>query len=548
MREKVDQDLQAHRRRDHRRAPEARRPAAGRQRVGLPPHGGRAQARRQRAALDRRGRSREDPRRRRPPARGDRSPRPTATRRASRARATPRRRRSTPRRSARTPSSTRSTAAWRPTAATFRSKNDVMVLEPNSDFLRYFRDSLGRSPRSRENERMGTHVPHGARPDAGSRRRAAVPRAEPLARHVPPASPQMTDGQIRFVGLSSMIVGLLLLLLAESWLQCMKLAPARVHRGHPARRGARIERLRRAHPRSVLRANGYELVMPPLLEYLDSLLTGTGHDLDLRTFKLVDQLSGRMLGVRADITPQVARIDAHLLNRKGVTRLCYCGSVLHTRAGGPGGDARADPDRRRDLRRRRASTADLEILRLLCEALELAGVRDAAPRPRPRRGVPRARPRRRKSSAERRRRAVRGAAARRTLPALRELTKGLHAKTRDALLALPELYGGAEVLDARREAAAEARRAVARRSATLRALAKACQRAASSFDLADLRGYHYHSGVVFAAYCDGAAGAAARHCARRTLRRGRQGVRPRAAWRPAFSIDLAGSSSRPPRR
>ena len=78
------------------------------------------------------------------------------------------------------------------------------------------------------------------------------------------------------------------------------------------------------------RVHGYELVMPPLLEYVESLLTGTGHDLDLRTFKLVDQLSGRMLGVRADITPQVARIDAHLLNRKGVTRLCYAGSVLHT--------------------------------------------------------------------------------------------------------------------------------------------------------------------------------------------------------------------------
>src|SRR5205823_8558984 len=81
---------------------------------------------------------------------------------------------------------------------------------------------------------------------------------------------------------------------------------------------------------------GYELVMPPLLEYMDSLLTGTGHDLELRTFKVVDQLSGRMMGLRADITPQVARIDAHLLNRKGVTRLCYCGSVLHTRPASPG--------------------------------------------------------------------------------------------------------------------------------------------------------------------------------------------------------------------
>jgi ATP phosphoribosyltransferase regulatory subunit len=92
---------------------------------------------------------------------------------------------------------------------------------------------------------------------------------------------------------------------------------------------AQIERLRRTLL-DLFRVHGYELVMPPLLEHLDSLLTGSGHDLRLRTFKLVDQLSGRTLGVRADITPQVARIDAHLLNRQGVTRLCYCASVLHT--------------------------------------------------------------------------------------------------------------------------------------------------------------------------------------------------------------------------
>ena len=91
----------------------------------------------------------------------------------------------------------------------------------------------------------------------------------------------------------------------------------------------RIERLRRAlldH----FRSRGFEFVMPPMLEYLESLLTGAGQDLKLRTYKLVDQLSGRTMGVRADITPQAARIDAHLLNHRGVTRLCYCDSVLHT--------------------------------------------------------------------------------------------------------------------------------------------------------------------------------------------------------------------------
>ena len=95
-----------------------------------------------------------------------------------------------------------------------------------------------------------------------------------------------------------------------------------------------IEELRR-ELLDTARGYGYELVMPPLLEHLESLLTGTGEALDLQTFKLVDQLSGRMMGLRADTTPQVARIDAHLLNRQGVTRLCYCGPVLHTRPDRP---------------------------------------------------------------------------------------------------------------------------------------------------------------------------------------------------------------------
>ena len=82
---------------------------------------------------------------------------------------------------------------------------------------------------------------------------------------------------------------------------------------------------------------GYQLVMPPFIEYLDSLLTGTGHDLNLQTFQLVDQLSGRVMGVRADMTPQVARIDAHQLKREAPNRLCYIGTVLHTRPDGFGG-------------------------------------------------------------------------------------------------------------------------------------------------------------------------------------------------------------------
>src|SRR5262245_38215516 len=118
----------------------------------------------------------------------------------------------------------------------------------------------------------------------------------------------------------------------------------------------------------------YKLVIPPLVEFTDSLLTGTGHDLELRTFKVVDQLSGRMMGVRADITPQVARIDAHLLSGSGVNRLCYCGSVLHARPAGPG-ETREPIQIGAELFGQAGVKGDLEIQALLCAALEVAGVR-----------------------------------------------------------------------------------------------------------------------------------------------------------------------------
>src|SRR5438067_3684933 len=122
------------------------------------------------------------------------------------------------------------------------------------------------------------------------------------------------------------------------------------------------------------RAQHYRLVQPPLVEHLESLLTGSGRDLDLQTFKVVDPLSGRLLGVRADITPQVARIDAHLLNESGVTRLCYAGSVLRTVASGAaqsrevlqiGAELYGDAD----------IGADKEVLGLLLSALEVVELR-----------------------------------------------------------------------------------------------------------------------------------------------------------------------------
>src|SRR5215467_6526849 len=137
----------------------------------------------------------------------------------------------------------------------------------------------------------------------------------------------------------------------------------------------RVEELRRALL-DLYRGFGYELVLPPLIEYVDSLLTGTGRDLDLRTFKLVDQLSGRQLGLRADITPQVARIDAHILNRPGVVRLCYAGSVLHTRPRGL--DSTREPLQiGAEIYGHAGIESDVEIQRLLGESLAACGVSGA---------------------------------------------------------------------------------------------------------------------------------------------------------------------------
>jgi ATP phosphoribosyltransferase regulatory subunit len=266
----------------------------------------------------------------------------------------------------------------------------------------------------------------------------------------------------------------------------------------------RIEALRRKIL-DLFFANNYELVMPPLLEYMDSLLTGTGHDMELRTFKVVDQVSGRMMGVRADITPQVARIDAHLLNRKGVTRLCYCGSVLHTRPASPGA-TREPLQIGAEMYGEAGVAADVEMLELLCDALRLAGVREA-------RidighvAVFRAIAHSARVGAERESELFE-ALQRKDAPEIKRLSRALPAKTRDALLLLPNLYGDVKILDeaeARLPRIAEVTRALG----TLRKLAKACKFPAS-FDLAELRGYHYHSGVVFDAYCAGVTGAVAR--------------------------------------
>jgi len=271
----------------------------------------------------------------------------------------------------------------------------------------------------------------------------------------------------------------------------------------------RVEGLRRT---LLDRAQGYgfELVMPPLLEHLDSLLSGTGSELDLRTFKLVDQLSGRMLGLRADTTPQAARIDAHLLNREGVTRLCYCGPVLHTRPAGLAA-TREPLQFGAEIFGHAGLEADLEAAELALGCLEAAQagplVIDLADA-RVLRGV--------LAGV-----ALEGAALQEVVqalsdkdaPALETLTRGAPAEARAALRALLRLYGGDEVLAAARSEL-PGRPLVHEALDQLQWLATHLRLAfpgvSIGFDLSDMSGYAYYSGPRFAVYGGGSSDALAR--------------------------------------
>jgi ATP phosphoribosyltransferase regulatory subunit len=267
---------------------------------------------------------------------------------------------------------------------------------------------------------------------------------------------------------------------------------------------AEIERLRRLML-DAFRTRGYQLVQPPLLEYLDSLTTGAGQDLRLRTFKLVDQLSGRTMGVRADMTPQVARIDAHLLNHAGVTRLCYCGSVLHTLPSSL--TATREPIQLgAELYGHAGIEADAEVIRLLSDVMSLGGV--AADRIDVGHvGLFRALAAGAGLVPEREEMLFDLLQAK-DVPGLAQMLADVAEPQRSALLALPQLYGGREVLGRAAETLPtlpEVRAALA----DLARLAGLLGDLPLSFDLADLRGYHYHSGVVFAAYTGGSAAALA---------------------------------------
>jgi ATP phosphoribosyltransferase regulatory subunit len=255
------------------------------------------------------------------------------------------------------------------------------------------------------------------------------------------------------------------------------------------------------------RLYGYELVMPPMLEYVESLLAGAGEDTDLRTFKLVDQISGRLLGLRADMTTQVARIDAHLLNRETVTRLCYAGSVLHTRPSGL--HATREPIQIGcEMYGHAGLEADAEIQELALASLALAGFDDV-------RldlchvGVLRAilaEDPAAKRDEDQLHSLLRG----KDVPGLEEITNNYSEVTREALLALPHLYGDVDVL-ARARDVLPALPGITRALGELAALAgSAIGRAQVAIDLADLRGYQYESGAMFALYVTGLPNAVAR--------------------------------------
>jgi ATP phosphoribosyltransferase regulatory subunit len=249
---------------------------------------------------------------------------------------------------------------------------------------------------------------------------------------------------------------------------------------------------------------GYELVMPPMLEYLDSLLTGSGQDLNLKTFKLVDQISGRTLGLRADMTPQVARIDAHLLNRQGVTRLCYAGSILHTRAAA-GSSSREQLQLGAEIYGHAGWEADLEIQALLNDVLNLSQVGeitldmshaglltailgDFSPKP---------------DSLN----ALYSALQTKDLPELNQVVLDWPSEVKSAVLALANLSGSPKkVLDQ----ASQNLPKTAAVKAALDELERLCAAVAElpnspqlNLDLSDLKGYQYHSGVMFAAYVEG---------------------------------------------
>lgn len=263
---------------------------------------------------------------------------------------------------------------------------------------------------------------------------------------------------------------------------------------------ARIETLRRTLL-DLFKVHGYQYVIPPMLEYMESLITGVGHDLDLATFKVVDQLTGRLMGVRADMTPQAARIDAHLLNHQGITRLCYAGSVLRTKPDGLA-QTREPLQLGAELYGHAGVDSDIEIQRLLIKSLQAIGVEQVH--------IDFSHVNIFGSLIES---SQIGAELEQDLYAalqskdqssVKSLTQNLDPVTREALINLTTLNGDVSILDKAAQLL-PATPAIQSALASLHQVSSALKDlgVTVSFDLSELRGYHYHSGMVFAAYAQG---------------------------------------------
>ena len=262
----------------------------------------------------------------------------------------------------------------------------------------------------------------------------------------------------------------------------------------------RIEQLRRKLL-DLFHVHGYQYVIPPMLEYMESLITGVGHDLDLATFKVVDQLTGRLMGVRADMTPQVARIDAHLLNHQGVTRLCYAGSVLRTKPDGLA-QTREPLQLGAELYGHAGVESDIEVERLLVAALHDIGITkihmDFSHV-----GIFESLVKIGQISATLEQ-SLHLALQSKDQSTVRQLAADLDVSTREGLIQLMMLNGDKTVLEHAKAVLPqtpeiqEALASLTKVSAALEGLG-----VETSFDLSELRGYHYHSGIVFAAYAQG---------------------------------------------
>ena len=265
---------------------------------------------------------------------------------------------------------------------------------------------------------------------------------------------------------------------------------------------AQLEQLRR-ELLDLYRSWGYELILPPFIEYLDSLLTGSGHDLDLQTFKLIDQLSGRLLGLRADMTPQAARIDAHRLQRDAPSRLCYLGTVLRTRPDGFDG-SRSPMQVGAELFGHRGAESDVEILELMVATLALTGIEDIyldLGHVGIYRGLAHD-----AGLDEEQEALLFGALQRKALPEINAFLAGLDLSTaqRERLAGLATLNGGAEVLEKAQALLQGSGESALSSLQDLVRIARLATRRLPDislhFDLAELRGYQYQTGVVFAAF------------------------------------------------